>query len=149
MPEIEKYKTVFIKQILENYDNFDYHIDIPFEVDEIVLKSIAISNYEIIAAVPGTPGGTGYVPAQQQLSQSKLMTEIRTTLVPGNVLFCYPSIQVLNESYNIPFKLDKGNGFINSTYNFKFIETNGTDLTNHNVSIGMCLLFIKYKDEKK
>lgn len=127
MAEILNYKTITVTGHLGNNQNsFTFNINnLEFQPDEVVVR-LLLGNNELGAI-------TDY------------MYIIKSDLVDNNVLAPMSATAVILEPVNIPHKLVKP---INGIYTFSIYNYDGTipgDIALFNLTIGISLLFIKYK----
>eukprot|EP00732_Lithocolla_globosa_P000485 Lithocolla_globosa_v1_NODE_146_length_5712_cov_12.381121.p5 type:complete len:125 gc:universal NODE_146_length_5712_cov_12.381121:3967-4341(+) len=116
--EIYQVETVF-----GTSSDFYANINIPFHVDEMVIKSVSYSDV-----------GT---------TNSSRMAYVKSNLTSGKILATIPSAYSFMEQFNIPFKL---NTSVNSSYNFTLTNNDNSLWTSDGAfEIAITILFIKWK----
>lgn len=123
MPEIETFKTIYVNLDLST-DGKSYHdINVPFDVDEIVLKYFSLYNRD---------------------SDGPDMTALYTTLLGSECIVSFPKVNVMFETLKTSFK--PTNNRIQGQYEFQALDplsANQVFCAKLVVSFG--LMFIKYK----
>lgn len=121
MPEIEHYKTKYISLDLSDGKAI-YDINVPFEVDEIVLKYFTLKN--------ATPDGPDMVALASSLIVDYLIT--------------FPETAVMFETLKTSFK--PNNSRIQGQYEFIAYDLfTGAVAEFTDLKVSFALMFIKYK----
>lgn len=121
MPEIETFKTVYITLDLSDGKAI-YPINIPFDVDEIVLKYFSLKN--------ATPDGPD-------------MVALGTNLI-GDYLITFPEVAVMFETLKTSFKPNIRR--IQGEYEFTAYDLfSNAPAVFTDLKVSFALMFIKYK----
>jgi len=123
MPQIESYKTVVISG---HYGNNVIPINIEFEPDEVIVKTLSAFN-----------GDTG--------NPNSGMLLLRTDLCKDSILAHIPLNEVTYQVINTPFLLRKP---VNDVYFFSLTDITGAlpeDIATFDFQLALTLQFIKYK----
>ena len=121
MPEIETFKTIYVNINLSVGADHGANIYVEFEVDEVVLKYVAFYN--------DIPDG----PALGILSSELI----------GGPIFTFPLTTAFFEQMNTPFRVASKQ--VNGRYNFTLTGINGVAYYATDLTMSLCLLFVKYK----
>lgn len=136
MKEVELFETVFISGVLgANQNKISKKFDLEFPVDEIILKYVSIYDNGAYSA-----GGA---------LQSPPTTYIKSSMLGVSDILCsYPATFAFHESFNIPFK--PTSKYIKGIYDFTFFKPDNSLIGDGNtdLTVNICMLFIKYKDSK-
>lgn len=123
--EILNFKTLHVIGNL-NPGSFSVDINIPFDVDEIVLKHVSMQCDEAIDLLP--------------------LNIISTNLI-NDILCVIPQTSVFFETMNTPF--NRINHAVQGLYTFTIIGINNQPPTFiYDVNICLVLLFVQYKKSK-
>ena len=130
MKEIETFKTVHL------FGNFSddpsetiFNINIPFEVDEIILKYVTFYN---------NAGGTPQGPDGPELCI------VKSNLI-NDIVFSFPLTRAFFEGFNTPFKTTTRR--IQGDYEFKIVDgITGSDAEFTNFKMTLVFVFVKHRD---
>lgn len=144
MSVIEKYKTVMVRGRFEIQDYSSIDINIPFRVDEIVIKHVSWVDLQFNDyPKPSNPA--------EKLPGKKAIYLIQTDLITDRLFYA-----IGGESYNsnLDIRFQTGGAFYQSKYKFKVALLSGTELGYDvdnidewpDMYLAMTLEFRKYSD---
>ena len=126
MKEIEIFKTVHLVGDFSGfgpYSTVRFTINIPFEVDEIILKYVNFINM----------GNNG-----------PLLSIVQTNLI-HDIIFTFPITETFFEAFNTPFKATTRR--IQGEYEFKISDSiDGSYAKFNNFKMTLVFVFVKYRD---
>jgi len=141
---IEKYKTVTISNYFNDSDNFDVNINIPFQVDEIVIKHVSwVDGQFNIYPKPSDPLDELPAVKRSYLIKTNLITNSNFYIVGGEYFNSYLDI-----------RYQTGGDFIQSKYNFQVCMLDGSNILFNpadvddllDMRLSLTLEFRKYRD---
>jgi hypothetical protein len=128
MKEIENFKTVHLVGDFSGQDAVaTFKLNIPFEVDEIILKYVNFINNA--TNVPDGPD----------------MSIVKTNLI-NDIIFTFPLTQSFFEAFNTPFKTTTRR--IQGDYEFRIIDSDPTEPPPGftNLKMTLVFIFVKYRE---
>eukprot|EP00732_Lithocolla_globosa_P000758 Lithocolla_globosa_v1_NODE_286_length_4646_cov_126.764975.p5 type:complete len:150 gc:universal NODE_286_length_4646_cov_126.764975:1835-1386(-) len=134
--EVETYSTVIISgTIPANESEFKYEIYIPHDVDEMVIKTLSFTNFDVTEdPAPDPP---------IQLITTSDMILLRSDLNGNDPLISFPSITMIQETFNNPYKINRS---VRGTYVFQLRDIDGFPWSStKESSLCITVCFIKWR----
>jgi hypothetical protein len=127
-------KTVTIVGAFNDTNSFQYQINVPFPVDDVIIKYLCFHNEG------GPDPVNGLV-----IPDGPYLSVIRSDLIDNNVLATFPLVENFFETMNTPFRLSNSN--VNNTYTFTVTDILGNIFPFTDLDATIVLVFIKYADK--